>query len=307
MSISEDVAFYDLMESKRKASLTSQNLIDLFAELEDFKVVDVAEIEHYYRYRLPETTSENYKKILVRLAQEYVHVKLGLITEKAIEIDKIDKFGYSIAVEFNPLFWVPEDSNDVIRVQIEYKEIYIKQLKRNLKSAGYLIPNLDFQPLQSPMKDQLNPSCWDALQSFRDLNVNAPLVDCLLDLRKQIAEKDKPVNNFYKQDAIEDELDHTITIDGVVYYSAEHHKPVSGEMVIGFTKPFTSYEANDDRRNNGLPSFLRPMPEITWYSSDKSCWLVPCGSSYREENIKAWTKLPHPERTEELFDFMDRI
>jgi hypothetical protein len=300
MSISEDVAFHDLMESKRKTSLASQNLIDLFAELESFKVVDVTEIEHYYRYRLPETTSENYKEILVRLAQEYVHVKLGLITEKAI---KIDKFGYSIAVEFDPLFWAPDN---IVEAQIEYKKLYIKQLKRNLKSAGYSVSILRPQPSQFPMKEQSNPSCWDALQSFRDLNVNAPLVDCLLDLRKQIAEKDKPANNFYKQDAIEDELDHTITIDGVVYYSAEHHKPVSGEMVIGFTKPFTSYEANDDRRNNGLPSFLRPMPEITWYSSDKSCWFVPCGSSYREENIKAWTKLPHPERTEELFDFMNR-
>jgi hypothetical protein len=59
--------------------------------------------------------------------------------------------------------------------------------------------------------------------------------------------------------------------------------------------------------NNGLPSYWRPMPQVAWYSSDKSCWFVPCGSSYREENIKAWTKLPHPERTEELFDFMDRI
>jgi hypothetical protein len=300
MSISEDVAFLDLMESKRKASLTSQNLIDLFAELESFKVVDVTEIEHYYRYRLPEATSENYKEILGRLAQEYVHVKLGLITEKAI---KIDKFGYSIAVEFDPLFWAPDN---IVEAQIEYKKLYIKQLKRNLKSAGYSVSILRPQPSQFPMKEQSSPSCWDALQSFRDLNVNAPLVDCLLDLRKQIAEKDKPVNNFYKQDAIEDELDHTITIDGVVYYSAEHHKPVSGVIVIGFTKPFTSYEANDDWRNNGLPSYWRPMPKITWYSSDKSCWFVHCGSSYREENIKAWTKLPHPERTEELFDFMNR-
>jgi hypothetical protein len=268
------------------------------------------------------------------------------------------------------------------------EDVAFHDLMESKRKASLTSQNLiDFQPSQSPMKEQSNPSCWDALQSFRDLNVNTPLVDCLLDLRKQITEKDKPVkcdessrsikiidrlfglgellnvactdklineivDSFEKEDlllrleyfvaTIEDVIkgsqeiknklqsrqvvikDHdsandrlvrmlewpaenTIIIDGVTYYSAKHYKPVSGEMVIGFTKPFTSYEANDDWRNNGLPSYWRPMPEITWYSSDKSCWLVPCGSSHREENIKAWTKLPHPERTKELFDFMDRI
>ena len=162
------------------------------------------------------------------------------------------------------------------------------------------------QPSQNIMTNQVNPSCWEALRNLRNLNVSAPFVDCLFDLhgrllaqevnaeiqRKRVAEKDKDI-----------ELKHTITIDGVTYYSAKHYRPADGDAVIGFEK------GDDFTYRSDLNFARRPYPFVVWYHQRLLSWStfnntrkVTC-----KVNIIAWTDLPHPKSAEEFQDFCNNL
>jgi len=168
---------------------------------------------------------------------------------------------------------------------------------------------VNHQPSQNTMANQSNPSCWEALQNLRNLNVSAPFVDCLFDLhgrllaqevnakmqRKQVTEKDKNIED-------------AITIDGIVYYSAKHHKPKDGEAVTGYAKgtDWISYSCLNPVTSEPV---WRPVPFTVWYEHDKSCWYT---YDYLRQgdckiNIIAWTHLSHPKSAEEFQDFCNSL
>ena len=176
---------------------------------------------------------------------------------------------------------------------------------------------VNHQPSQNTMTNQPNPSCWEALQNLRDLNVGAPFVDCLFDLhgrlmaqeinaemqRKRVTEKDYDSANNQLIKMIE-RPEHTITIDGVTYYSAKHYKPKDGEAVTGYAKgtDWISYSCLGIVTSDPV---WRPVPFTVWYEYDKSCWYTY--DYFRQGdckiNVIAWTHLPHPKCVEEFQDF----
>jgi hypothetical protein len=104
------------------------------------------------------------------------------------------------------------------------------------------------------------------------------------------------------------DLEHTITIDGVVYYSAKHHKPKDGEAVTGYAKgnDCISYSCLGPVTSDPV---WRPVPFTVWYEHDKSCWYTYdyLRQSDCKINVIAWTHLPHPKSAEEFQDFCNSL
>ncbi len=164
---------------------------------------------------------------------------------------------------------------------------------------------VNHQPSQNIMTNQPNPSCWEALQNLRDLGAGAPFVDCLFDLRDMLMPQENNAEIRRKQVTEKDkDIEHTITIDGVVYYSAKHHKPNDGEVVTGYIgeSNFVTYVTN-------LNPTSRPAPFAVWYEHNQSCWYTD--DYVRRGNCKinviAWTHLPHPKCVEEFQDFCNSL
>jgi hypothetical protein len=116
----------------------------------------------------------------------------------------------------------------------------------------------------------------------------------------------REINNELKGMPVEipKKQEHTIVIDGVTYYNAKHYQPADGEAVIGFEK------GNDLITYRSDPSIVRrPYPFVVWYNQRQLCWYI---WDYTRKvtckiNIIAWTHLPHPKSAEEFQDFCNSL